>query len=123
MSSPAKLGPQVQFAEFTVDLRTGELWRNDEKLALPPQSFQVLTALLETPGELVTREELIKRLWASDVFVEFEGSLNKAVKRLREILQDSADQPRLIETVPRRGYRLIVPVQCDRGLVTRREGL
>ena len=110
MATPAESRPQVQFAEFALDLRTGELWRDHEKLALPYQSFQILSALLERPGEMLTREELVKRLWASDVFVDFEGSLNKAIKRLREALGDSADQPRFIETLPRRGYRFIATV-------------
>lgn len=111
MASPAEARLQVQFAEYLLDLRTGELWRNSERIALPYQSFQILSALLEQPGQLVTREELVKRLWASDVFVEFEGSLNKAIKRLRETLNDSADQPRFIETLPRRGYRFIAQVE------------
>ena len=110
MATPAEPRQRVQFAEFALDLRTGELWRDGEKLALSYQSFQILAALLERHGEMVTRENLVKRLWASDVFVDFEGSLNKAIKRLREALHDAADQPRFIETLPRRGYRFIAPV-------------
>jgi eukaryotic-like serine/threonine-protein kinase len=112
MATPAESRPQVQFSEFLLDLRTGELWRDGEKVALPYQAFQILSVLLEHPGQLVTREELVKRLWASDVFVDFEGSLNKAIKRLREALNDSADEPRFIETLPRRGYRFIAPVEA-----------
>lgn len=100
MAAPAKPRQQVQFADLALDLRTGDLWRDGERLLLPHQSFQILAALLERPGELITREELVKSLWASDVFVDFEGSLNKAIKRLREVLHDSADQPRFIETLP-----------------------
>ena len=101
---------QVQFAEFRVDLRTGELWQNGQKQLLAQQCLQILAALLEHPGEMVTREELVKRLWASDVFVDFEGSLNKAIKRLRQALNVPAVQPRLFVTLPRRGYRFIAPV-------------
>ena len=111
MATPATSRQQVHFAEFTLDLRTGELWRNGELQSLPHQSFQILALLLQSPGELVTREEMVKRLWASDVFVQFEGSLNKAVKQLREVLQDSADAPRFIKTLPRRGYRFIAPLK------------
>ncbi len=110
MATPVEPRQQVQFAEFSLDVRTGELWQEGEKLALPYQSFQILAVLLERPGEMVTREALVKRLWASDVFVDFEGSLNKAIKRLRETLHDAADEPRFIETLPRRGYRFVAPV-------------
>ncbi len=111
MGTPAESRPQVEFSEFRLDLRSGDLWRNGERVALQHQSFQILSALLRQPGQLVTREELVKQLWASDVFVDFEGSLNKAIKRLRETLNDSADEPRFIETIPRRGYRFIAPVE------------
>src|SRR5271166_5793974 len=123
MATPAESRQQVQFAEFALDLRTGELWQDGEKLALPYQSFQILAVLLERPGEMVTREALVKRLWASDVFVDFEGSLNRAIKRLREALHDSADQPRFIETLPRRGYRFIAPVTRTQDPVTETKGL
>jgi DNA-binding winged helix-turn-helix (wHTH) protein/tRNA A-37 threonylcarbamoyl transferase component Bud32 len=123
MATPVEPRQQVQFAEFALDLRTGELWRDGEKLALPHQSFQILAVLLERPGEMVTREELVKRLWASDVFVDFEGSLNKAIKRLRETLLDSADQPRFIQTLPRRGYRFIAPVTRTQDPATETKGL
>jgi DNA-binding winged helix-turn-helix (wHTH) protein len=75
MAFPAEARQHVQFADFALDLRTGDLWRDGKRLVLPYQSFQILAALLERPGELVTREELVKSLWASDVFVDFEGSL------------------------------------------------
>jgi len=101
---------QVQFAEFKLDLRTGELWNNGEKHLLPFRCFQILTALLECPGEMVTRDALVKRLWASGVFVDFEGSLNKGIERLREALNDPADRHRFIETLPHRGYRFIAPL-------------
>jgi TolB-like protein/Flp pilus assembly protein TadD len=105
-----RLAERVSFGEFQLDLRTRELQRNGETLDLQEQPFLVLTTLLQQPGQLVTREELIKKLWPADTFVDFEHSLNKAVKRLREALHDSADEPRFIETLPRRGYRFIAPV-------------
>ncbi len=123
MATPAESRQQVQFAEFSLDLRTGELWRDGKNLVLAYQSFQILAALLERPGALVTREELVKRLWASDVFVDFEGSLNKAIKRLRETLLDSADHPRFIETLPRRGYRFMAAVAITRDPAAETKGV
>jgi DNA-binding winged helix-turn-helix (wHTH) protein/Tol biopolymer transport system component len=100
----------VRFESFEVDLRTRELRRNGEKVKLPEQSFQVLAMLLAAPGEVVMRQEIQKRLWPHDTVVEFENSINAAVKNLRLALGDSADQTHYIETLPRRGYRFIVPV-------------
>jgi DNA-binding winged helix-turn-helix (wHTH) protein len=100
----------VRFAMFEVDLQTQELRKAGVRLRLPGQSFQVLKMLLERPGALVTREEFQRALWRSDTFVDFEHGLSAAVNRLREVLGDSADHPQFIETLPRRGYRLIVPV-------------
>src|SRR5580765_417005 len=105
----AETPSSVRFAELVLDLRTHELSNNGHKLSLQEQPFQILSALLERPGELVTRDELRNRLWPSDTFVDFEHSLNKAVNRLREALEDSAEHPRFIETLPRRGYRWIAP--------------
>ena len=102
-------GP-IHFGVFQVNLRTGELRKNGSKIKLEGQPFQILALLLERPGELVTREELEQRLWAPGTFVDFEHSINAAVKRLREVLGDSADSPHFIETLPRRGYRFIYPV-------------
>src|SRR6202011_2782177 len=99
------------FGEFELDLRTRELWNKGKKLTLQEQPFQILAVLLERCGQLVTRDELIKKLWPSGTFVDFEHSLNKAVNRLREALDDSALQPRFIETLPRRGYRLIPHIE------------
>lgn len=110
MSSPARFSGKVCFGEFELNLETAELRRNGAKAIVPGQPFQVLTSLLNRPGELVTREELKKQLWPSDTFVDFDQSLNKAVNRLREALDDSAEHPRFIETLPRRGYRFIAPV-------------
>jgi eukaryotic-like serine/threonine-protein kinase len=102
----------LRFAAFEVDLRAWELRKRGIKIPLPGQSFQVLELLLERPGDVVTREELRHKLWPADTFVDFDQNLNAAVKRLRRALNDSADSPRLIETLPRRGYRLIVPVSA-----------
>jgi Tol biopolymer transport system component/DNA-binding winged helix-turn-helix (wHTH) protein len=93
-----------------VDLRSGELRKGGLKIKLQEQPFQILTMLLERPGEIITREEIEKKLWSADTFVDFEHSLATAVKKLREALGDSADNPRFIETLPRRGYRFIAPV-------------
>jgi TolB-like protein/DNA-binding winged helix-turn-helix (wHTH) protein/Flp pilus assembly protein TadD len=104
----------IRFGVFQVNLRTGELWKNGAKIKLEAQPFQILVLLLERPGELVTREELEQKLWPSGTFVDFEHSINTAVKRLREVLGDSADSPHFIETLPRRGYRFIYPVSGGR---------
>jgi uncharacterized protein (TIGR02996 family) len=110
MDNSAESKRTVRFAEFELDLRAGELRSGDYRVILPEKPLQILSALLERPGEMVTREELIKRLWPTGTFVDFNLGLNKAVNRLREALRDSAEQSRFIETVPKRGYRLIVEV-------------
>jgi TolB-like protein/DNA-binding winged helix-turn-helix (wHTH) protein len=107
MSVPAQPQERIRFGEFDLNLRTRELQKNGDIFDLQEQPFVLLTTLLEHSGELVTRGELIKKLWPSDTFVDFEHSLNKAVKRLREALDDSAEEPQFIETLPRRGYRFI----------------
>ncbi len=101
----------VRFSIFELDLRSGELRKAGVRLNLPDQPLQFLTALLERPDQLVTRDELRQRLWPADTFVDFEHGLNAVVSRLRETLGDSAETPRFIETVPRRGYRFIAPVE------------
>jgi TolB-like protein/DNA-binding winged helix-turn-helix (wHTH) protein/Tfp pilus assembly protein PilF len=101
----------IRFGVFELDLRSGELQKQGRKIRLEGQPIQVLVCLLESPGELVTREELHRKLWAADTFVNFEHGLNAAVKRLRQALNDSADSPRFVETLPRRGYRFIAPIQ------------
>jgi TolB-like protein/DNA-binding winged helix-turn-helix (wHTH) protein len=105
-ASPTQSGV-IRFGVFEVDLRAGELRKQGVKVKLQEQPFQVLQVLLEKPGEIVTREELRKRIWPSDTFVDFDGGVNNAIKRLREALGDRADTPRFIETLPRRGYRFI----------------
>jgi TolB-like protein/DNA-binding winged helix-turn-helix (wHTH) protein len=101
----------IRFGSFEADLHTQELRRRGTLLRLPSQSFQVLQMLLERRGTLVTRDELRAVLWPSDTFVDFDHGLHAAVNRLREALGDSADSPRWIETLPRRGYRFIAPVE------------
>ena len=100
----------VRFETFEVDLRTGELRKAGVHLKLAGQPFQVLAILLEQPGEVVTREELQKRLWP-DTFVDFDHNLNTAINKIREALGDSAERPRFVETLPRRGYRFIAPME------------
>jgi TolB-like protein/DNA-binding winged helix-turn-helix (wHTH) protein len=113
MASPRQASHQVRFGEFQLDLQTAEVRNNGHTLTLQDQPFEVLAVLLEHPGRLVTRDELKKRLWPSDTFVDFDHGLNKAVNRLREALGDSAENPRFIETLPRRGYRFIGQIQGD----------
>jgi Tol biopolymer transport system component/DNA-binding winged helix-turn-helix (wHTH) protein len=109
----------VCFAGFRLDPRSGELWENGRRQTLGEQPLAVLLALLEHPGQLVTREELRQRLWPGDTFVDFEHGVNAAVKRLREAVHDSADSPRIIDTLPRRGYRLIASVETSPGAARR----
>ena len=105
-------GP-VRFGEFEVDLRAVELRKGDIKVKLQKQPFQILEILLEHVGEVVSREELRERIWPADTFVDFHQGLSNAIKRLREALSDSAEKPRFIETIPRRGYRFIGSVDTS----------
>lgn len=100
-----------RFGPFEVDTRSGEVRRQGRKVELQEQPFRALAALLEHPGDIVTREELQKRLWPDDTFVDFERGLNKAINKLRAALRDDAENPRYIETLPQRGYRFIAPVE------------
>ena len=100
----------LRFGTFEVDLRAGGLRKRGVRIKLQEQPFHVLTVLLQRPGEVVTREELRNQNWPADTFVDFDNSLNTAINKLREALGDSADNPRFIETLPRRGYRFIAPV-------------
>ena len=113
MANPADSAQIVRFGEFELDLRTGELRNNGHRLILQEKPFQLLTALLERPGEMVSREELTKRLWSAGTFIDFDLGLNKAVNRLREALSDSVDEPHFIETFPKRGYRFVATVTCN----------
>jgi Tol biopolymer transport system component/DNA-binding winged helix-turn-helix (wHTH) protein len=111
MPEHSQLPRVLRFGIFELDVRAGELRKNGTKLKLQEQPFQVLCALLDQPGELVTREELRNRLWPVDTFVDFDHSLNAAIKRLRDALGESADTPIFIETLARRGYRFIGNVE------------
>jgi Tol biopolymer transport system component/DNA-binding winged helix-turn-helix (wHTH) protein len=102
---------RVRFGAYEVDLHTREFWKHGLRLKLVGQPFEILAVLLARPGELVTREELRAQLWPGDTFVDFNHGLNAAVNKLREALSDSADQPRYIETLPRRGYRFMATVE------------
>src|ERR671910_2234750 len=99
----------MKFGSFELDLRLRELRTGSTRVRLQEQPFEILRMMLERPGDVVTREELRSRLWPNGTFVDFEHSLNAAVKRLRAALGDDADNPRFVETLPRRGYRFIAP--------------
>jgi len=111
--APQNSSRVLRFGVFEADLRAGELRKSGIKLRLTGQPFQVLAVLLERAGEVVTREELQQKLWASDTFVDFDHSLNTAINRVREVLGDSASSPRYVETLARRGYRFIAPIQSE----------
>jgi len=117
MSSSPGPASLIRFGVFEVDLETGELRRHGLKVKLRDQSFQVLALLLERPGQLVTREQLQRKLWAGDTFVDFGRGLNKAINRLREALGDSAETPSFIETPAKRGYRFVAPLEDSRNAV------
>jgi eukaryotic-like serine/threonine-protein kinase len=104
-----RLGP------FKLDLKAGELYKDGRRLRLQEQPFRILEMLVEHSGEVVTREELQKKLWPNDTIVEFDHSINAAIKRLRDALGDTAEEPKYVETVARRGYRLVVPVEWEEG--------
>ena len=107
MQEDHHVGRRLRFGVFELDLRAGELSKHGLRVRLQEQPFQVLAMLLEHPGEVVTREELRTLIWGEDTFVDFDHGLNKAVNKLREVLNDSPAAPRFIETVPRRGYRFV----------------
>src|SRR6267378_3385792 len=111
MGTPATSARIARFGIFEVDLNALELRKNGLRLKLSEQPFQILAMLLERPGEIITRDELRNRLWQTDTFVDFDHGLNNAVMRLREVLGDSSDNPRFVETIPRRGYRFIAHVE------------
>src|SRR6266404_4861261 len=107
MSSPGQSSGVVRFDVFEVDLRAGEVYKAGRKIKLQVLPFQALVMLLERPGEVVTRKEFEKRLWPGDTFVDFDHSLNTAIKKLRQALGDNKETPRFVETLPKRGYRFI----------------
>src|SRR5438309_11074047 len=105
---------RVCFGEFEMDEHAGELRKEGIKVRLQEQPLQILQILLQHPGEVVTREELRKRVWPTDTFVDFDHGINNAIKRLREALGDTAETPRYIETLPRRGYRFVQQIQSNK---------
>jgi DNA-binding winged helix-turn-helix (wHTH) protein len=111
MTSPANESSIRKFANFVVDSRAGELYGRGKKIKLQHQPMQVLLVLLEKPGQIVTREELRQKIWPADTFVDFEHSLNTAIKKLRLALGDRATNSRFVETLPRRGYRFVANVE------------
>ena len=100
----------VRFGPFEVNFTTGELRKKGMRVSLQPQPFEVLSMLLEEPGRLVSRDQLASRLWPGDVFVDVDHGVNKAINKLRAVLDDAGAAPRFVETLPRRGYRFIAPV-------------
>src|SRR6266478_697939 len=110
MENSAPVLKALRFGLFELDLQAGELRKSGVKIKLQEQPLQVLIALLQKPGEVVTREELRRKLWNAETFVDFEHSLATAINKIREALGDSAENPRFVETLPRRGYRFIAPV-------------
>ena len=102
---------RVRFGPFEADLDTHELWKNGVRVKLGGQPFEILAILLRKPSQMVSREELQKELWAADTFVDFNHGLNAAVNKLRETLADSAEEPKYVETLPRRGYRFVGRVE------------
>lgn len=111
MAMPMRSSNVVRFDAFEADLRAEELYKAGRKIKLQVQPFHVLAMLLEKPGEVVTREELQKRLWPADTFVDFDHSLNTAIKKLRQALNDDKKKPRFVETLPKRGYRFLATVK------------
>jgi TolB-like protein/DNA-binding winged helix-turn-helix (wHTH) protein len=115
MTPSAPQSQHIAFDRFKLDLRSGELLKDGRRLHLQEQPFQLLALLLERPGEVVTREEICRKLWQADTFVDFDHSLGTAVNKIREALSDSADHPQFVETMPRRGYRFIGRLNSSNG--------
>ncbi len=113
MDAVAKVRHLIHFGEFELDDCAGELRRQGTKLKLQDQPLQILQILIQRPGEIVSREELQKKIWPSDTFVDFDHGINNAIERLREALGDTADTPGFVETLPRRGYRFIGKIERE----------
>src|SRR5271168_1798401 len=111
MPQPVRSSNVVRFDVYEVDLRSEELYKAGRKIKLQVQPFHILVMLLEQPGEVLTREELRNRLWPADTFVDFDHSLNTAIKKLRQALGDDKKKPRFVETLPKRGYRFLASVK------------
>jgi len=101
----------IRFGAFELDVEAGQLLRNRRAIRLKPQPFKLLHLLSSRPGEVVTREEIRQLLWGADTFVDFEQGVNTAIKQIRDALNEDADQPLYLETIPKRGYRFIAPVE------------
>src|ERR1700757_2069561 len=114
--SPSGTARKLRFGLFEADLASGELRKSGIRIRVQAQPFRVLTFLLERPGEVVPREEIQHRLWGNNTIVDFDHSLGTAINKLREALGDSADNPRFIETLARRGYRFLAPVEPSAGV-------
>src|SRR5689334_21659888 len=112
----------LRFESFELDVRSRELRKGRERIRLQEQPFEILRLMLERPGDVVTREEMARRLWPDGTFVDFEHSLNAAVKRLRAALGDDADNPKFVETLPRRGYRFIALLREHAGSTNGSQG-
>ena len=113
MPNASPVGRVVRFGVFEADLAVGELRKSGRRVHMQEQPFQILALLLERPGEVVTREEVRQKLWPADTFVDFDHGLNTAIKKVRDALGDSATSPRYVETIARRGYRFLAPVEWD----------
>jgi DNA-binding winged helix-turn-helix (wHTH) protein len=111
MAQPIRSANVIRFEGFEVDLRAQELYKAGRKIKLQVQPFQVLAMLLERAGDVVTREEMQKRLWPADTFVDFDHGVNTAIKKLRQALGDDKNKPRFVETLPKRGYRFLASVK------------
>jgi len=122
MGNSAREQRTQRFGEFVVDCRAGELYRRGKKIKVQQQPMQVLLALLEKPGDIVTREELRQRIWPADTFVDFEHSLNTAIKKLRRALGDQANNSKYVETLPRLGYRFLGEVESSEEKPARQAG-
>src|SRR5438105_13318817 len=110
MSGPATI---LRFDSFELDTGSGELRRHGDRIKLPPQPFRVLELLVRRSGEVLTRAEIRERIWCDDTFVDFEQGLNFCIRQIREAVGDTAVAPRFIETLPRRGYRFLLPVEMS----------
>src|SRR5712692_10252380 len=111
MRVPAQSARAIRFGVFAANLRSGELYMGSKKLKLQEQPFEVLRMLLERAGQVVMRQELREKLWGNDTFVDFDHGINMAIGKIREVLGDSSEEPRFVETVGRRGYRFIATVE------------
>jgi len=113
LSTGAQSSARLRFDDFEIDLRSGDVWKRGVRVRLQEQPFQVLRTLLERQGEIVTRDELKQILWPADTFVDFDDGLNTAVKKIRDVLGDSVERPRYIETIPRKGYRFLAALEVQ----------